>query len=106
MARNRLTQSHENGKSQSPTVLLCQTLTVFNDAKFDTVRGRDRTKSEGSIGKPWHENRTNLDRNLAVIIGIDRYEDEKIHDLSTPVSDAKLKTPWLARKSNPNRAIT
>ncbi len=39
-------------------------------------------------GKPWAQNRTNFDRNLAVVIGIDRYDDENIHDLSTPVSDA------------------
>ncbi|PSB43229.1 hypothetical protein C7B80_24930 [Cyanosarcina cf. burmensis CCALA 770] len=37
----------------------------------------------------WNNNRTNFDRNLAVIIGIDRYENDLIHDLSTPVSDAK-----------------
>jgi hypothetical protein len=38
--------------------------------------------------KPWPAKRTNFDRNLAVVIGIDRYENPNIHDLSTPVSDA------------------
>lgn len=36
----------------------------------------------------WANNKTNFDRNLAVIIGIDRYDNDNIHDLSTPVSDA------------------
>jgi uncharacterized caspase-like protein len=38
--------------------------------------------------KSWQANKTNFDRNLAVIIGIDRYDNSNIHDLSTPVSDA------------------
>ncbi len=37
----------------------------------------------------WEHNRTNFERNLAIVIGIDRYEDEKIQNLSTPVSDAR-----------------
>ena len=37
----------------------------------------------------WEYDRTNFDRNLAVVIGIDRYNSESIHDLSTPVSDAR-----------------
>jgi hypothetical protein len=40
--------------------------------------------------KPWPADRTNFDRNLAVVIGIDRYENPNIHDLSTPVSDANV----------------
>ncbi|MEG4306873.1 nSTAND1 domain-containing NTPase [Microcoleus sp. D3_18a_C4] len=37
----------------------------------------------------WEYHRTNFDRNLAVVIGINRYKSESIHDLSTPVSDAR-----------------
>jgi WD40 repeat protein len=36
----------------------------------------------------WKETRTNFTRNLAVVIGIDNYENERIRDLSTPVNDA------------------
>jgi hypothetical protein len=36
----------------------------------------------------WDNNRTNFDRNLAVVIGIDRYDSRGIHDLQTAVSDA------------------
>ncbi|OUL27299.1 hypothetical protein BV378_11785 [Nostoc sp. RF31YmG] len=36
----------------------------------------------------WEKNRTNFDRNLAVVIGIDRYDSPGIHDLQTAVSDA------------------
>ena len=36
----------------------------------------------------WEENRTNFDRNLAVVIGIDRYNSNGIHDLKTAVGDA------------------
>ncbi|HEY9642072.1 MAG TPA: caspase family protein, partial [Coleofasciculaceae cyanobacterium] len=36
----------------------------------------------------WAENRTNFERNLAVIIGIDHYDHKTIHDLSTAVNDA------------------
>ncbi len=39
-------------------------------------------------GQPWAENRSNFDRNLAVVIGIDHYQNGNIHDLSTPVNDA------------------
>ncbi|MEG4595348.1 caspase family protein [Microcoleus sp. F8_C2] len=37
----------------------------------------------------WEYDKTNFDRNLAVVIGIDRYKNDSIHDLSTPVSDAR-----------------
>lgn len=37
----------------------------------------------------WEYNKTNFDRNLAVVIGIDRYKSDSIHDLSTPVNDAR-----------------
>jgi uncharacterized caspase-like protein len=37
----------------------------------------------------WEYNRTNFDRNLAVVIGINHYQSDSIHDLSTPVSDAR-----------------
>jgi WD40 repeat protein len=37
----------------------------------------------------WEYNKTNFDRNLAVVIGIDHYKSDSIHDLSTPVSDAR-----------------
>ena len=36
----------------------------------------------------WEENRTNFDRNLAVVIGIDCYNSNGIHDLKTAVGDA------------------
>ncbi|MEJ1933545.1 caspase family protein, partial [Nostoc sp. NIES-2111] len=36
----------------------------------------------------WEESRTNFDRNLAVVIGIDHYISDGIHDLQTAVSDA------------------
>ncbi|MBN3907865.1 MAG: caspase family protein [Nostoc sp. NMS1] len=35
----------------------------------------------------WDNNRTNFERNLAVVIGIDRYDSRGIHDLQTAVSD-------------------
>lgn len=37
----------------------------------------------------WEYDKTNFDRNLAVVIGIDHYKSDSIHDLSTPVSDAR-----------------
>jgi WD40 repeat protein len=37
----------------------------------------------------WEYDKTNFDRNLAVVIGIDLYKSESIHDLRTPVSDAR-----------------
>ena len=38
----------------------------------------------------WEYKKTNFDRNLAVVIGIDRYENHpQIHRLRTPVNDAK-----------------
>ena len=36
----------------------------------------------------WNNTRPNFDRNLAVVIGIDRYENPSIRNLSTAVSDA------------------
>ncbi|MEJ1929808.1 caspase family protein [Nostoc sp. NIES-2111] len=36
----------------------------------------------------WEENRTNFDRNLAVVIGINHYNSNGIHDLKTAVGDA------------------
>lgn len=45
--------------------------------------------SEGFKGMQWEYNKTNFDRNLAVVIGIDRYNSDRIHNLSTPVSDAR-----------------
>ena len=44
--------------------------------------------SEGTKGRAWDGNRPNFDRNLAVVIGIDRYENDSIRNLSTAVSDA------------------
>ena len=44
--------------------------------------------SEGVKGRAWDGNRANFDRNLAVVIGIDRYENDSIQNLSTAVSDA------------------
>ena len=38
----------------------------------------------------WEYNKTNFDRNLAAVIGIDRYENHpQIHRLRTPVNDAR-----------------
>ncbi|HEY9833849.1 MAG TPA: caspase family protein [Stenomitos sp.] len=37
----------------------------------------------------WEYDKTNFDRNLAVVIGIDRYKSESIQNLRTPVSDAR-----------------
>jgi hypothetical protein len=45
--------------------------------------------SEGLKGMQWEYNKTNFDRNLAVVIGIDRYNSESIQNLRTPVSDAR-----------------
>ncbi len=39
--------------------------------------------------KNWEYDKTNFDRNLAVVIGIDRYNSESIQNLRTPVSDAR-----------------
>ena len=44
--------------------------------------------SEGVKGRAWGSNRANFDRNLAVVIGIDLYENDSIRNLSTAVSDA------------------
>ena len=46
----------------------------------------------------WEYNRTNFERNLAVVIGIDRYNSDSIHDLSTPVSDARAFADLLETK--------
>ena len=48
--------------------------------------------------KAWSSDRTNFDRNLAVIIGIDDYEGTKISKLSTPVSDATALADLLEKK--------
>jgi len=45
--------------------------------------------SEGLKGMQWEYHKTNFDRNLAVVIGIDRYNSESIQNLRTPVSDAR-----------------
>jgi len=45
--------------------------------------------SEGVKGVAWDSNRANFDRNLAVVIGIDRYSNGSIRNLSTAVSDAR-----------------
>jgi hypothetical protein len=39
--------------------------------------------------KQWDISRANFDRNLAVVIGIDRYKNDSIRNLSTAVSDAR-----------------
>jgi len=36
----------------------------------------------------WNDGRADFDRNLAVIVGIDRYENTSIRNLSTAISDA------------------
>jgi Caspase domain len=62
-------------------------------------------------GKPWAQNRTNFDRNLAVVIGIDLYENHpNIHNLSTPVIDANafadlLETEYEYKPENVQRLI-
>jgi len=43
--------------------------------------------SESVKSSAWVSNRANFDRNLAVVIGIDRYENPSIRNLSTAVSD-------------------
>lgn len=53
----------------------------------------------------WKETRTNFTRNLAVVIGIDDYENKSIHNLSTPVSDASaiadlLETDYAYKQTN------
>ncbi|MEB3359559.1 MAG: caspase family protein [Synechococcales bacterium] len=40
-------------------------------------------------GQAWDSNRANFDRNLAVVVGIDRYQNQGIQTLSTAVSDAR-----------------
>lgn len=37
----------------------------------------------------WEYDKTNFDRNLAVVVGINCYKSESIQDLKTPVSDAR-----------------
>ena len=49
--------------------------------------------SEGFNSKQWSVNRANFDRNLAVVISIDLYENDSIRDLSTAVSDASAIAP-------------
>ena len=41
--------------------------------------------SKEAKGRAWGNNRVNFDRNLAVGIGIDRYENSSIRNLSTAV---------------------
>ena len=52
------------------------------------VAVRDRQMSEGVKGRAWDSNRNNLDLSIAVVIGIDRYKNDSIRNLSTVVSDA------------------
>ena len=54
--------------------------------------------SEGVKGRAWGINRANFDRNLAVVIGIDRYENPSIRNLSTAVSDASAIVDLLEQK--------
>jgi WD40 repeat protein/uncharacterized caspase-like protein len=47
----------------------------------------------------WEYKKTNFDRNLAVVIGIDRYENHpQIHRLRTPVNDAKALAELLEKE--------
>ncbi|MCU0535733.1 MAG: caspase family protein [Hydrococcus sp. Prado102] len=46
----------------------------------------------------WEESRSDFARNLAVVIGIDCYKSDNIHDLSTPVSDAIALADLLEKK--------
>lgn len=48
--------------------------------------------------KPWETTRTNFDRNLAVVIGIDQYQSSSIHDLRTAVSDAQAIADLLEKE--------
>lgn len=43
----------------------------------------------GSKTKVWSVDRTNFDRNLAIVIGIDCYQSDSISNLSTAVGDAR-----------------
>lgn len=47
---------------------------------------------------PWPDDRSNFERNLAVIIGIDDYKGTRISKLSTPVSDATALADLLQGK--------
>lgn len=58
----------------------------------------------------WDHKRANFDRNLAVVIGIDRYQSNSIHDLSTPVSDARalaelLETAYAYKQTEPQTEV-
>jgi WD40 repeat protein len=46
----------------------------------------------------WEYDKTNFDRNLAVVIGIDHYKSDSIHDLSTPVNDARALADLLEKE--------
>lgn len=46
----------------------------------------------------WDQSRTNFERNLAVVIGIDRYNSKGIHDLRTAVSDASAIADLLEKE--------
>jgi len=59
--------------------------------------------SEQFKGMQWEYNRTNFDRNLAVVIGIDRYKSKSIHNLSTPVSDARALADLLETEYGYNK---
>ena len=54
--------------------------------------------SEGVKGRAWDSNRAGFDRNLAIVIGIDRYKNDSIRDLSTAVSDASVIADLLEQK--------
>lgn len=52
----------------------------------------------------WEYNKTNFDRNLAVVIGIDRYENHPhIHRLRTPVNDARALADLLETEYGYNK---
>jgi WD40 repeat protein/energy-coupling factor transporter ATP-binding protein EcfA2 len=54
--------------------------------------------SEAVKDRAWAGDRANFDRNLAVVIGIDRYKNPSIRNLSTAVSDAKAIADLLEQK--------
>ncbi|MEG3836396.1 nSTAND1 domain-containing NTPase [Microcoleus sp. Z1_C3] len=59
--------------------------------------------SEGIKGMHWEYDKTNFDRNLVVVIGIDHYKSESIQDLKTPVSDARVLADLLETEYGYNK---
>ncbi len=52
----------------------------------------------------WSEDRTNFERNIAVVIGINEYQNG-IHQLSTPVNDAERLAELLEKEYEYQKVI-